>query len=253
MVNAKLSSIKMPSFLLLLGLVFCLICCLLAQVKPALADSSYELLFSTPATSEQLRQLTTKLAPADSAKGEFTQYRTLKVLKQPLVSQGEFLFARSIGVVWQQTRPFSTTLILKDQQLIQIDSEGNVQINDAGGAGTAGAVSDILPTLLNALLSGDLATLENHFSLSLSEPEHAGTFQWQLGLIPLDPIVLKAMPKIVLEGQKNIHTLVLFSDSGDTSRIEFNAIDETPLTSEELARFTPPTLISDSLPAGPEL
>ena len=217
------------------------------------AEASYSELFNKPANNADLLNLSQQLSPSAQTKGSFSQYRYLKVLKKPLVSQGEFIFSKDLGIIWQQNSPFASTLILKDKQLIQIDSQGNINVNHAEQAGSANMMSDIMPKLLSALLSGDINQLQQHFELSLNldgKPlaTEAGidlnttvepTAQWQLGLKPIDPMLAKALPKMVLAGKQQIQTLVLYSANGDRSQIQFSALDESPLSSQDKARYEP--------------
>ncbi|WP_299802732.1 outer membrane lipoprotein carrier protein LolA [uncultured Shewanella sp.] len=227
----------------LLSLVLLLFPLLLSSnthAAPSDTLSSDTALFEQQATEADLLSLSEQLSPSLQAKGEFTQHRYLKVLKKPLVSQGEFIFAKDLGIIWQQTTPFASTLILKDKRLIQIDSQGNVSINDAEQTGSGSQMSDVMPKLLNALLSGDIEQLEQHFNLSLVRAEtNSADSLWQLGLQPIDPLIAKALPKMVLIGNENIQSLVLFSANGDRSEIAFSAIDERPLTPSDKARFNP--------------
>lgn len=224
--------------LLSLALSLILLC------SPSYADSDYSELFSQHANSAELAKFSQQLSPSEQAKGKFTQKRYLKVLKKPLLSQGEFIFAKDLGVIWQQNSPFASTLILKDKQLIQIDSQGNISVNDAEQAGSGSQMSEVMPKLLNALLSGDIQQLEQHFNLSLVQVQvqaqtGAGVNHWQLGLKPIDPMIAKALPKLVLVGDAKIQSLVLFSANGDRSEIAFSTIDERPLSSSDKARFSP--------------
>ena len=203
----------------------------------AASQTDFTALFTQQASSAELEQLSQQLSPSPQAKGLFTQYRYLKVLKKPLVSHGNFVFSKQLGIVWQQQSPFSSTLILQAGRLTQIDSQGQIQVT-AQQSASASQLSQLMPTLLNALLSGDLPTLQQHFKLSI----HSTTSndpQWQLGLIPIDPMVQKAMPRLVLTGEMHIQTLILFSDNQDRSRIEFSKLVEQPLTEQDKARFTP--------------
>lgn len=212
----------------------------------AYSATDFEALFTKTASSTELTQLSKELVPSTQAKGLFTQYRQLKVLKKPLISQGDFVFSKQHGVIWQQLSPFETTLILQAGRLTQIDSQGQIQVSDAQHSTSANKLSQLMPTLLNALLSGDLATLKQYFKLSLQSPTSTNA-QWQLGLTPIDPIVKKALPRLVLIGEQHIQTLILFSDNQDRSRIEFSSIDEAPLTRQDLVRFSP--AIKDSVRA----
>ncbi|WP_394148194.1 outer membrane lipoprotein carrier protein LolA [Shewanella atlantica] len=203
-------------------------------------SAGYDALFESIADNERLQTLTERLMIGRTASGDFTQYRTLKVLKHPLISHGRFIFDSRLGLVWQQAQPFETTLILREGELIQIDSAGREQVSRADSAQGAASLAQTMPKLLSALLSGNLSQLSEHFHLYLKagdtdeEPREESEF-WQLGLIPKDPLLLKAIPKMVLEGAIQVSALTLLSNNGDRSRIEFEQISKAPLSEEQLA------------------
>lgn len=91
--------------------------------------SQYQTLFAQGADNAALLALSQKLNLGETVRGHFVQSRQLKVLKKPLVSQGQFVFDKAQGLIWQQLSPFESLLILKDKQLIQKDSQGRVQIS----------------------------------------------------------------------------------------------------------------------------
>jgi len=205
----------------------------------ATQSASYDTLFESLADNEQLQALADRLLIGETASGSFTQYRTLKVLKKPLISHGRFIFDYRLGLVWQQTHPFETTLILKGGELIQIDSAGRRQVSQAGSNQGAAAIAQTMPKLLSALLSGNLSELSEHFNLylraddTLNEPRTDETAHWLLGLIPKDPLLIKAIPQMVLEGEKQASSLTLLNNNGDSSRIEFKQINKAPLNEEQ--------------------
>ncbi|WP_299493296.1 outer membrane lipoprotein carrier protein LolA [uncultured Shewanella sp.] len=199
------------------------------------ANPSDASLFTHTATQAQLQTLSTQLHFGTSASGHFTQYRQLKVLKKPLVSQGRFLFDKDKGLIWQQLRPFKSSLILKDKQLIQVNSQGQIQVQEAGNTPAASALENIMPSLLNALLTGDIKQLKQDFAISFLQQQQ----QWQLGLIPNDPLVANVLPKMIIKGQNQISQLLLLSPNGDTSKIIFNDIENRALTTAELNAFNP--------------
>ncbi|MCL1124596.1 LolA family protein [Shewanella surugensis] len=215
----------------------CYFLILLILPLQVIAQTHDDSVFSHPATEAQLKKLTTQLHLGPSALGDFTQYRQLKVLKKPLISHGNFLFDQAQGLIWQQLRPFKSSLILKDKQLIQIDSQGNIQVQQAGKIPAASTLETIMPNLLTAMLTGDISQLKQNFSLSFQQQNK----QWQLGLLPKDPIVKKILPKMIIEGQQTVTALVLLSPNGDSSRIELSHIQNRPLTAEELKGFNPST------------
>ncbi len=216
--------------------------------SPALANTSessvissqaakFEALFQSEVNNQEIEKLSKRLELNQHARGKFTQYRSLKVLKKPLISKGSFIFDAQLGLVWSQEAPFKSTLILKDDALIQIDSSGKQQVSQTRGNQGAGALAQTLPILLKALLGGELQTLDEHFSFYLLAPDSQAP--WTLGLIPKDPLLLKAIPQMILEGSSQISALTLVSANGDTSRIEFEAINNGPLTEAELELVSP--------------
>ncbi len=194
-------------------------------------------LFQSEVNNLQLKPITERLQLGEHARGFFTQYRTLKVLKKPLVSHGRFIFDSQLGLAWKQERPFKSTLLLKDDELIQIDSSGEIQSSKASENQGAGALAQTLPILLKALLRGELETLDNHFHFYLLPS--SVTTPWTIGLIPKDPLLLKAIPQLVLEGDTQISALTLLSSNGDSSRIEFEEIDNQPLSVTEQQELSP--------------
>ena len=218
--------------------------------------SQYQTLFAQGADNAALLALSQKLNLGETGRGHVVQSRQLKVLKKPLVSQGQFVFDKAQGLIWQQLSPFESLLILKDKQLIQKDSQGRVQISQADASASAAAMGDLLPSLVNAMLGGDISGLSANFELHFlaQEPLAQGKPNWQLGLTPKDPLMKKAIAHMVLEGSDTLHALVLLSANPsvspqDITRIDFSELRQGPLSEAELAQYA----ISQTTPkdAGP--
>ncbi|MCE9787360.1 LolA family protein [Shewanella chilikensis] len=195
---------------------------------------AFDKLFAKAATEQALQQLSTKMALSDSSRGQFEQVRWLRVLKQPLRSSGEFLFQRELGMLWQQQTPFGNLLLLKQGELIQQDSQGKLSVTKAD-AGPA-AVAEMLPRMMQSLLSGDIQTLSQGFELYLLN-DQAG--HWQLGLKAKEQSMAALLPQMVLEGNKDLESLTLLAKNGDISQIFFSELDKSPLNDSERARFFP--------------
>ncbi|MCL1042663.1 outer membrane lipoprotein carrier protein LolA [Shewanella marisflavi] len=217
-----------------LGLSALLLCLSFISLSTHADQSTdYEALFKAPADKAALSALAERLGGGDAAKGEFSQSRYLKVLKKPLVSQGEFLFQDKLGIAWLQTAPFYSGLILTQNTLVQIDADGNKQVSHADENPQAGAMAQMMPKLMSALLSGDLVPLETQFTPHLIQ--QAGS--WQLGLEPKEPLIKQAMPRIVLQGAESLDSLTLLDSRGDRSVITFKALQKRPLTPQEQTYF----------------
>ncbi|QIJ06300.1 LolA family protein [Shewanella chilikensis] len=195
---------------------------------------AFDKLFARAATEQALQQLSTKMALSDSSRGQFEQVRWLRVLKQPLRSSGEFLFQRELGMLWQQQTPFGNLLLLKQGELIQQDSQGKLSVTKAD-AGPA-AVAEMLPRMMQSLLSGDIQALSQGFELYLLN-DQAG--HWQLGLKAKEQTMAALLPQMVLEGNKELESLTLLAKNGDISQIFFSELDKSPLNDSERARFFP--------------
>ncbi len=225
--RSQLMRFKLVRFGLMLALAFS---GLTAYAEPT---ANFDKLFASSAEAAQLDQLAQQLNMGDSVQGEFTQARYLKVLKKPLISQGEFFFQAQSGLAWLQKTPFESGLVLTQGTLIQIDSEGQHQVTHASDNQQANGLAQMMPTLMSALLQGELAPLAEQFSLHLLKLEQT----WQLGLIPLDPLLAKGMQAIVLQGEQQINSLTLLNSNGDRSQITFEQIENTPLTPAQQAYF----------------
>ncbi|WP_052658216.1 LolA family protein [Shewanella algae] len=195
---------------------------------------AFDKLFANPATEQALQQLSTKMALSDSSRGQFEQVRWLRVLKQPLRSSGEFLFQRELGMLWQQQTPFGNLLLLKQGELIQQDSQGKLSVTKAD-AGPA-AVAEMLPRMMQSLLSGDIQALSQGFELYLLN-DQAG--HWQLGLKAKEQTMAALLPQMVLKGSQELESLTLLAKNGDISQIFFSELDKSPLNDSERARFFP--------------
>ncbi|WP_345854603.1 outer membrane lipoprotein carrier protein LolA [Shewanella algae] len=202
------------------------------RVRPE--AQAFDKLFAKAATEQALQQLSTKMALSDSSRGQFEQVRWLRVLKQPLRSSGEFLFQRELGMLWQQQTPFGNLLLLKQGELIQQDSQGKLSVTKAD-AGPA-ALAEMLPRMMQSLLSGDIQALSQGFELYLLN-DQAG--HWQLGLKAKEQTMAALLPQMVLEGNQDLESLTLLAKNGDISQIFFSELDKSPLNDSERARFFP--------------
>jgi hypothetical protein len=255
--NATLTHIK-----LMLILCFCSVW-ISAQCKAdtsttAVSANNYQQLFTQTADKAQLVDLSQKLNLGETVRGNFVQSRQLKVLKKPLISQGQFIFDKEQGLIWQQIKPFESLLILKDKQLIQRDSQGRVQVSKADASASAAAMGDLLPSLVRAMLGGDISGLSENFELHFLSTDKLNTAklspenlspenlspgsQWQLGLTPKDPLMKKAIANMVLEGGDTLQSLVLLSAAPsvspqDMTRIDFSALSQGTLSEAELAQY----------------
>ncbi|WP_351008536.1 outer membrane lipoprotein carrier protein LolA [Shewanella sp. S1-58-MNA-CIBAN-0166] len=211
-----------------------------ALTKGQLAD--IQTLYTQPASTEALSALAQQLNLQLDTRGQFVQLRHLRVLKKPLLSQGQFIFSPTQGLVWQQQRPFNTLMVLKDQQLIQQNSQGKIQHFSAGANGNP--IAQQLPRLLQAIMAGDIDALSADFNLFMPAAQPANqpaNRSWQLGLQAKDPQVQSSMGNITLSGDTLIRSLIMTSNQADVrdyTQIQFTQTQQGQLSEAELALFS---------------
>ncbi len=196
-----------------------------------------ETVFDHAATPEQLGALLSpaarELKSAAALRGAFTQRKFLRELPQPLVSSGEFLVARGLGVDWHTLKPFDSSVVLTPQALVQRGADGSskrVTADRQPGLGAVGQVFDALFTL-------DIGQLAETFTLY---GESGAKSAWTLGLVPKEPAFAKVMNRILVTGAAQPNRIVLFEGSGDRTEIEFGAVTALrELAETDRKRFTP--------------
>jgi hypothetical protein len=173
-----------------------------------------------------------RLSDAPVQRGDFEQRKTVKGFKHPLVSRGDYLFARERGVVWRTREPFASTLVLTRERLVSRGADGsNMTAMDARSEPGLRAVNQ----LLFALLSADLATLAQRFRIEGQAPDNA---PWQLTLTPRDATLGNWLQKVELQGDRQVQAVQWQEASGDSSQIRFSTqVGAAALSTEEAARF----------------
>lgn len=171
-----------------------------------------------------------RLESAPVLQGEFEQSKSLKGFKNPLVSKGEFLLARSQGIVWDTKQPFASTLVLTRDRLLARRADGSVATQmDASREPALRLVNE----LMFALLAGDLAVLASRFKV---EGELQGAQGWKLQLTPTDALLAGQFSSIALEGDRHVKLVRLAERSGDLTLIRFSALRSAPALAPEQAR-----------------
>lgn len=209
---------------------------LLSMLQTSVAATHQQTLFEHPATAQQLSQLKSQLAIKLPIRGDFTQSRYLKVLSKPLISQGKFIFAQQHGMVWQQVSPFRNSLVMTKTALYSQDSQQQWQKTEINQAGAGAQIAQLLPNVIKALLSGNITAMQQSFKLYI-QPNTTG--QWQLGLVPKDPLLAKAFKQLILTGKQQLQQLIIISPQQDKTVIDFKQLHSSALTPAEIALFNP--------------
>nr|WP_318710511.1 outer membrane lipoprotein carrier protein LolA [uncultured Treponema sp.] len=139
-------------------------------------------------------------------RGNFGQEKTIGKNGRVIKSFGEFIFAPE-GIVWNTKKPFSSTLILGEDYMIQMSSDGTKNVMDAKGNEVFKSISS---TLL-AVFSNHVSKLHENFNVVF----RADSDKWWVTLEPKDSTVASIMAGISLSGKSN-------SENTEISTVELN-------------------------------
>ena len=180
--------------------------------------------FAHHATAKQLLDTvlvepSANLAHSHVLQGRFTHRKFLHELPQPLTANGEFTFARDLGVYWHTEQPFDSIFILTRQGLVQRDE----------GAETLRLSSDeqpavrVIANIFLALFTLDLSTLDSTFEL-YGEKQNA---HWTIGLKPKSTAVASVFKQATVSGGKEVQEIVLTDKHDDRTVIDLQSVVHT--------------------------
>lgn len=176
-----------------------------------------------------LVEAASRLDQSEVVRGEFEQTKVIKGFKKPLVSRGEFVIARGLGIQWMTLTPFPSTLVVTRDRLTTVTPGGTQQIDVRREPGLR-AVND----LLMAVLGGDMKALNTRFQL---DGGLQGTQGWRMTLVPRDAALSRFIARIEMEGDRHVQFVRMSEASGDENRIRFTRQGHaglSPLESERL-------------------
>ncbi|WP_257447600.1 outer membrane lipoprotein carrier protein LolA [Archangium lipolyticum] len=180
------------------------------------------LLLCTPALAADLAaDVRARLVDAPVLRGSFEQQKTVAGFKKPLVSRGDFLVVRDQGVLWNTRSPFASSLTVTRKSLRAEQEGGAAYQLESTREPALTAVNE----LLLALVSGDLSVLATRFRL---EGELVAKGGWKLTLIPTDASVSRLFRRVRLEGDTFVRQVELEEVRGDSTRILFDQLAQTP-------------------------
>lgn len=189
-------------------------------------------LASGEAASLTLSQVRGRLREPKTLTADFVQRRTLKGIRQPLVSRGRVALEKGRGVLWDQTSPFQQRMTVTPGR-VEIELEGRksaevIPVTDARAKAFA--------SLIEGVLAGDFALLEKHFRVESAKDLPQG--RWALLLEPRDAMLSRAFSRVSLAGGSVVESLELLSPAGEKTAIEFSRIKtDEPLPPEAAARL----------------
>lgn len=186
-----------------------------------------------PQTTAAFTAACSRLAERPFTRGNFEQEKILSRLNRSLKSSGNFIFAASMGMVWDTLRPVPSTLTLGSDYLIQSRPGGQRTLMNAQGNETFIQMAGILSSLFSGNARGLLDNFEVYFSGSAAS--------WELGLIPRDNVINAVAQRIIMKGDTVIRFIHIFEQNGDSIQYALsNHSFPSELSLNERAFFTLP-------------
>jgi len=157
-------------------------------------------------------ELAMLLATPEGSEQHYTETKELAFLETSVVSQGRLVFTPPDQLVKQVEKPdVSRYEITDDTMTISRPGEAN-QVISIDAHPLLRAFIDTL----RAVLTGDLKSLEHHYSLKLTGTRSA----WQLHLSPLDSQLSALVESLIINGQdKQIKQMITQEQGGDRTTL----------------------------------
>ena len=149
-----------------------------------------------------------RLAEHPYTTGNFEQEKTISRLNRSLKSFGSFIIAAGMGMVWNTAKPFSSSLTLGKDYLIQSRPGGQKTVLSAQGNETFLRMAEVI----GAIFSGNSQGLLDNFEIYFS----GGVSAWELGLIPRNNAIGAFAEKIIMKGDIAIKSILIYEQNGDT-------------------------------------
>lgn len=182
------------------------------------------------AADSPVEQVRAQLQQPAVVSGHFEQTRELSGFPKPVKSRGRFLVARDHGVLWQTEAPFASTLRLTRGEILQKAGDTVTMRMSADKEPAVRAINGVM----FALLSGDIAQLEQRFSVT----GKVDGKRWALTLVPREASLAQVLTKIELNGQKFVEAVDMLDSNGDRTRIRLlDTVAANALGKAEAAQF----------------
>ena len=152
------------------------------------------------------------LADAKVLTGRFVHQKHLSEVPQPLVANGEFTYARGLGVYWHTQQPFESVFVLTQRGIVQRDEGAETLRLSAHEQPAVRVIADIFL----ALFTLDVTSLSSSFDLfGKSQGE-----RWIVGLRPKSATIGSVFKQATITGAKDVEQVVLVDAHGDRTVID---------------------------------
>ena len=155
--------------------------------------------------------ISAQIVRGDMLCSDFEQEKHLQALARPLLSSGKLIFVAGQGVLWQVLTPYPARLLVRSDELVRWDDDGNAHKSGYGKSPMFRALSSVFL----AMFRGRFEDLRDTFELSATQAE--GT--WHLTLAPKDETLAAAVSEVRIAGGRHVEEISILEPRGDRTLI----------------------------------
>lgn len=176
----------------------------------------------------ELDALLRGMASSPGVHARFTETRTLALLQEPLVSEGEIFFVPPRRFARLTTSPGETRFVVDGDRLVFSDATGEQRLSTAGTQLAREVVDNFI-----VLFSGDAEGLHARYETEFSSEGE----RWRLVLTPRASTLGAVIARVTLSGEGPLLLeLVLEEPGGDRSVTRYRDVRIGALSAEEAER-----------------
>ncbi len=188
--------------------------------------------FSTPSFAEtaQVTQIFQQLSQTPVVRAHFEQQKKLASVNKTFTSNGQVLFTKNQGVLWQIQQPVKADLIVTPRKLVQKTQRTMSQLEiDKSQYGS-------VATMFLQLMDGNQAALAKNFNVVSAS--FNGT-DWNISLTPKSSLFKKLFVKVTAQGGRYVNRIVITEKADNMTIINFSRQSAQPqsLSANENALF----------------
>ena len=155
------------------------------------------------------------LAPGQTLYGRFIQERYLKGFTSPLKTEGDFVVAPELGIIWRSERPVRSVTVITAAGMRRIVDGSEVQRFASAKAPAFAHMYEVL----DRVILGDWSAIQQDFAVESTGDRLA----WRVILIPLRSRGLLAarLKSAILAGNGRIDSVDINRANGDSEHVAF--------------------------------
>lgn len=171
---------------------------------------------------------TAPLKNSNTVHANFIQSKRVEALNRDLITTGELIFLKDMGIIWRMRTPIIETIVMPQDGRIKVYDKDMHLIKNSSSS----AISSRFSTIMQSIFSGDFSKLLKVFNLYFTDDNG----NWELGLRPIKGEIKRALKQIVLTGDiGKISSFIITAPNGGSTTIKFsNQIINRELRPESL-------------------